>query len=498
MMKQIEKNKKFWLFLFFFAIFFLLSLYLVHKEFQNDTFYTIKVGEVISKFGVDGKDHFSFVKGLDYCYPHWLYDLFIYKLYSFAGFKGLFISCIVFSFGLLSAMFLTTRKIVNDDGVAFLVTALSSTFLTDFIAVRAQLVSYIIILLILFCIEMIRKSRKNRYMFIAFLLSILLVNVHCAVYLFVFVLFLPYLVSDLCYVLKNRLCPKTSLVDTKESIISIDKPSNDIKLLITMGLIAVAGFISPNFPYSYLYMPLIMIGKSTAYIMEHQAASFNNNAPLFFIFFIFVIVLCIPKIKIKLHDMFMILGLFLMSLLSLRSFAFLIIMSIYSCSRIVYTLFYTRLKHIKIVDVFRIKTVYASFLLIAAVAFGFDFYLETKESYINEEQYPVEMANYIKENIDVSKMRLYNGYDFGSYLLFNDIPVFVDSRSDLYLPEFNKNNSQFMDSMKMISEYKFILLKYDFTHILIYKDSNFNRILENLDEYKVIKKDTYFVLYEKI
>ena len=134
----------------------------------------------------------------------------------------------------------------------------------------------------------------------------------------------------LFYVLKNRLCPKTSLVDTKESIISIDKPSNDIKLLITMGLIAVAGFISPNFPYSYLYMPLIMIGKSTAYIMEHQAASFSNNAPLFFIFFIFVIVLCIPKIKIKLHDMFMILGLFLMSLLSLRSFAFLIIMSIYS------------------------------------------------------------------------------------------------------------------------------------------------------------------------
>ena len=108
------------------------------------------------------------------------------------------------------------------------------------------------------------------------------------------------------------------------------------------------------------------------------------------------------------------------------------------------------------------------------------------------------MANYIKENIDVSKMRLYNGYDYGSYLLFNDIPVFVDSRSDLYMPEFNKGNSQFMDAMKIIPDYKLILFKYDFTHLLLTRDSNLNRILENLDEYQVVKKDDYFILYEKV
>lgn len=498
MMKQIEKNKKLWLFLFFFAIFFLLSLYLVHKEFQNDTFYTIKVGEVISKYGVDGKDHFSFIKDLDYCYPHWLYDLFIYKLYSFAGFKGLFLSCVVFSFGLLSTMFLTARKIVDDDGVAFLITTLSSTFLTDFVAVRAQLVSYTIILLILFCIEMIRKSGKNRYIFIAFLLSILLVNVHCAVYLFVFVLFLPYLVSDLFYVIKNRFFPNSTLVDTKDSIITIDKPAHDIKLLITMGLIATAGLICPNFPYSYLYMPLIMIGESTAYILEHQPSSIKNNAPLFFCLLVFIGTLFIPKIKIKLHDAFMVIGLFLMSLLSLRSFAFLLIMSVYALCRITHSISYTRLKHIKLEDAFRVKSVYITFLLIATIAFGLDFYLELKVPYINKKLYPVEMTEYIKDNIDVSNMRLFNGYDFGSYLLFNDIPVFVDSRSDLYMPEFNKDNSQFIDAMKAIPEYKVVLFKYDFTHLLINRDSNLNKILENLDEYQVIKKDDYFVLYERV
>lgn len=34
-------------------------------------------------------------------------------------------------------------------------------------------------------------------------------------------------------------------------------------------------------------------------------------------------------------------------------------------------------------------------------------------------------------------MKIYNEYNYGSYLLFRGIPVFVDSRADLYTPQFN-------------------------------------------------------------
>ena len=53
-------------------------------SFQNDTFYTIKVGEQIVKHGIDMKDHFSF-HDLNYTYPHWLYDVVIYLIYSIGG-----------------------------------------------------------------------------------------------------------------------------------------------------------------------------------------------------------------------------------------------------------------------------------------------------------------------------------------------------------------------------------------------------------------------------
>ena len=51
---------------------------------QNDTFYTIKIGEHIIQNGIDMHDPFSF-HNISYTYPHWLYDVGIYLIYSIAG-----------------------------------------------------------------------------------------------------------------------------------------------------------------------------------------------------------------------------------------------------------------------------------------------------------------------------------------------------------------------------------------------------------------------------
>ena len=494
-MKKNNSNKK--IYIFFFLILFFVTLLIVHKGFQNDTFYTIKVGEIIDKYGVDMKDHFSFVKGLSYSYPHWLYDLIIYKLYSFAGFRGLFISNIVLTYTLLTTMFLTIKKIIKDGGIAFLITCLFSPFLSGFITVRAQLVSYILLLLILYCIEMIRSTGKNRYIIISFILSILVVNIHCAVFPFIFVLFLPFLTSDLIYVLKNKFFSKTELIDNNSAILSIDKPSNDKKMFLMVILILISGFLSPNAPYAYLYLPFILMGNSTSYILEHMPASIQNNVFIYFFLLLFILILLIPKVKIKLHDLFMILGLFIMSFLSIRSFSLFVVMSIYAFARISYVITYNKLKHIKLIDAFKYKHFYIILFLLASTGATVSFYFELKNDYVAKNQYPVEMVKFIKDNYDYKNIRILNDYNFGSYLLYNDIPVFVDSRSDLYLPQFNKDNTQFIDFMEIIPRYKIVLQKYDFTHILIYNKANFNRILDNIEEYKLVKQDKYYSLYEK-
>ena len=65
---------------------------------QNDTYYTIKIGEhIVNTKTVDMQDPFSWHENLPYTYPHWAYDLMIYLIYSVGGFTGIFISTLVFS-----------------------------------------------------------------------------------------------------------------------------------------------------------------------------------------------------------------------------------------------------------------------------------------------------------------------------------------------------------------------------------------------------------------
>ena len=118
--------------------------------------------------------------------------------------------------------------------------------------------------------------------------------------------------------------------------------------------------------------------------------------------------------------------------------------------------------------------------------------------YLSKEFYPIEAVEYIKNNLDVDNIRLFNDYNFGSYLLFNDIKVFIDSRADLYTKPFSHLEYDiFDDYMYSPSNYHDKFDFYGITHVLIYKVSALNDALKNDDDYTVLYEDDNFVLYEK-
>jgi len=53
------------------------SFVITPKTLQNDTFYTISIGEHIVENGIDREDPFAWTE-LKYTYPHWLYDVATY------------------------------------------------------------------------------------------------------------------------------------------------------------------------------------------------------------------------------------------------------------------------------------------------------------------------------------------------------------------------------------------------------------------------------------
>lgn len=57
------------------------------KTLQNDTFYTIKIGEYILQNGITMQDPFSWHENLEYTFPHWAYDVATYIIYHLTGFN---------------------------------------------------------------------------------------------------------------------------------------------------------------------------------------------------------------------------------------------------------------------------------------------------------------------------------------------------------------------------------------------------------------------------
>ena len=145
------------------------------------------------------------------------------------------------------------------------------------------------------------------------------------------------------------------------------------------------------------------------------------------------------------------------------------------------------------------KFLYCILILGIAIFSYSQFLNHSKEDFVMKKDYPVDAVRYIKNNLDYQNIKLYNGYDYGSYLLFHDIPVFIDARCDLYLKEFNGMDYSIFDKMENISKnYEKDFEKYEITHILVKKKEMLFLILSKDSHYKMLYNDKYFTLFERV
>ncbi len=117
---------------------------------------------------------------------------------------------------------------------------------------------------------------------------------------------------------------------------------------------------------------------------------------------------------------------------------------------------------------------------------------------IDDTMYPTLLVKYLKENIDYRDNKFFNEYNFGSYLLFNDIPVFIDSRADLYMKEFNKFDGDdiLTDYQNIYYNFDEISKKYQFNYYILYKDNKLNILIDKAYNYNKLYEDDYFILWE--
>lgn len=537
---------------------------------QNDTYYTIKIGEHILNQGIDMQDPFSWHENLPYTYPHWAYDTGIYLIYHLGEISGIanggmlfiYLSTVILACVLGICIYVTTTKVSKNPLMSFLLTLLVMYLMRDFIAARAQLVTFILFVLTILLIENFLETKKKRYLLGIVLIAIIIANVHVAVWPFFFVLFLPYIAEYIiASILEANLISKSivamnkqkirtiekklakeskeekqkelmvKLEEAKKTLVSKEKKEKEITekeikrrenpykikirknsatkwLILVMIICALTGLLTPLGDTPYTYLVKTMQGTTTKNISEHLPLTLYNDKETMIALALVLAILIFTDVKIKLSDLFMVAGLIFLSFMSRRQVSLLLIIGIFSFAKWVTYLVEKydpegSIKFMKLMTTLLGKVISIVIIVLLCMMIVKP---KLKEKFVDSKKYPVEAATWILENLDVENIRLYNEYNYGSYLLFRGIPVFIDSRADLYAPEFNKQEGEekgrniFSDYINVSSigtYYETKMEEYDITHVIVVNNAKLNMFLSRNENYKKLYKDDNFVIYER-
>ena len=517
---------------------------------QNDTYYTIKIGEHIVNNGIDMQDPFSWHENLPYTYPHWLYDLITYLIYNLFGMTGIYVTTCILSITLGLSVYAVNRKLCKNQLFSFLITIGVMYLIRGYIAARAQLVTFILFIWTIYLIEKFLETKKKRYAVGLILIPILIANMHAAVFPFYFVLYLPYIVEYIIACISERIIYRKGEVnliklkikrlsrkpgneekinELKEKLRKIEEQIDKVKIkrtkelqnpykirlvkkeevkwLILIFIICLfTGLLTPigDTPYTYLFKT--MQGNTTQNINEHLPMTLSSETEVICTLILFLSIMIFTKTKIRLCDLFMLSGLCYLMLMSRRQITMFALICSPILNRMLVELakIYTKENIEQVVE--KLTKVFA-IIVISVIMLGLSYYEgkdKLDDTYIDETAYPVQACDYILENIDLKTARFYNEYNYGSYMIFRGIPVFIDSRADLYAPEFNNTIDDifmdFINTSNIGTFYEDTFEKYNITHVITYKNSKTNMIITDTKDpkYKELYSDKYFVIYERL
>ena len=209
-------------------VFIIFVVTLCSKAMQNDTFWSIKVGERLVRDGIFGTDYFSIHDNLNYIAHHFLTDVVIYLVYNVSGFTGLY-ALEIFLACIMAGLLLYLNNLISKNRItAVILFILQMIILSGYIAVRAQMISFILFILEIIFLEKYKKSQNSRYVVYLSVIPVLLANFHMGVVPFYFIILGVYGISCIKF---NFWCFET-----------VEK--TDKKALLTLIMVGVIGLVT--------------------------------------------------------------------------------------------------------------------------------------------------------------------------------------------------------------------------------------------------------------
>lgn len=467
---DITDNKKI-RFLFILLILSFSCFLLIFMKSESDYLWHVKTGEYMVKNNILKTDVFSWsVIGRSWISHEWLFEVLIYFLKTLFPKAHLLIygyTCIV---TLLLILFLANKKDYVKNILFGLLWLSFSILFMSHMQGRPNLISFNLFALTIMLLYNNYLNKDSKLIYFLPFISLLWSNFHGGssnlVYIFSLIF---YICSFIRFNSSKIISNKCSKIQRRRFFI--------VTLLCMLTTnINIHGFKMFIYPYQNM-LDTTMLNV----IQEWQPINLNviNHYPYLLLILVILFVLLFSKKKIVFIDLL----LFLISI-------FLGFKSIRFCCYTYIIMSFVIFKYINPRKEDKGTKIVISFL---CVGFFSIFLLNYKNI-----KYNVNHLDLSPSTIDIIRRekpkKLFNSYNLGGELIYNNIAVFIDGRADLYSPDIL---SDYLKIVNTSSNYKTLINKYDFDYYLIDINSNIYYMLNSNEEYSLVVKDNNYLLYKK-
>lgn len=457
---------------------------------NNDVWFLLSDGRYLMQYGFPYTEPFSMHAGLSFVMQQWLFALGLWKLYTSFGIPGLYAFSYV-SCALLVAVFFLLARVVSGgrELVPAVLAGAAGILIAEVSCQRPQMASTLLLLLEVLALEYFgRRKKRLPAFFLLPVLSVLIVNLHAALWPMALVVLLPYLAAALV----SRRLPAVSRRFAPELLFSLRE------LLGLFFLVLAAGLLNPYGTDAMLY-------SLRSYGDEDIQGIINEMAPLairgmhysFLLPLYFVLTAVYARCRLRLSLILLAAGMGAMSLLSVRS--------------ALLAIFFVLLPLVSLSDRFPYTRLYASFrtstrrerrelFTIGLLLLVFIFYMALPRL-----RTPYVISPYLAEAVDIMREQapagtsVYADFNDGPYVEFMGFRPYIDARAEVYTKRLNHKKDYFHEyrqEREGMIDYREFLARYDFPWLIVHEAEPLYYQLPHEKGYELFydsKKDSHLI-----
>lgn len=454
---------------------------------DHDSYFLIKEGEYLAQNGIHHTDILTMHEGLNIVVQQYAFCIASYYIFTAFGQIGLFVGMLALVFAITLLVYkicmLLSDKNVN---LSLLLATLTASLMSisGFFTTRPQMVSYVILLGVIYVLELFVKTRKTKYLWWLPVLSLLLSNLHASLWL------LPIIVMGV-YIVDSFKNPKLHLEGYPT------KP-----LAIATAASVAAGFINP---YGVSAVAYIFTSFNAAPIKEIvlEMKPFSCEGAMELVIYGFVVLTSLAYIfgrrkNIRMRHLILFFGFLLLGINAVRGL-----------SQLILVMFFPMALLFKDADIAKyVKkrwrtpiTVWSGYLMICVtLVVGF-----VNFATMDDNHCLIRAVNVIDDAVaaagqDKSELKIYTIYDDGGYLEYRGYKPFIDQRAEVFLKRNNGKSDilkEWWDMRMSAMKKEDFLEKYDFDYLLVrgardplhfIEDEKYQVLYSNYNEHITIYK----------